>query len=99
MDILNPEDNTPEKSSFLSELGLGGCEEENEREDIWEDCSEGDFVEEPAHEQDLAFEENNSSSDENSKSPCIVYLQNTPSRNSQLRFDYSERGFVSISYL
>lgn len=39
-------DDKSDKATFLNELGLEECDEENEKEDRWEDCIEGDIEEE-----------------------------------------------------
>lgn len=42
-EVINQLDDKSDKATFLNELGLEECDEDNDKEDRWEDCIEGDF--------------------------------------------------------
>lgn len=39
-----------DKATFLNELGLEECDEDNDKEDRWEDCMDGEYE---GHNQDF----------------------------------------------
>lgn len=106
LSTINQEDIRPEKSIFLSGLGLEECEEDNDKEEIWEDCcTESDFIEVPSGELEITEDgdvddeeiEVNSSSEDNSEiTPARNNLILTP-KTSLLRlnpYSCSERHYV-----
>lgn len=44
-EVTNPLEDKSDKATFLNELGLEECDEENDKVDRWEDCIEGEFEE------------------------------------------------------
>lgn len=47
-----------DKATFLNELGLGECDDENSHDNTnsWDDCYDGDYSEEQTFESELAEE-------------------------------------------
>ncbi|GJQ68538.1 putative F-box and WD40 domain protein 7 [Trypoxylus dichotomus] len=44
-DVTNQIDDKSDKATFLNELGLEECDEDNDKDDRWEDCIDGEFGE------------------------------------------------------